>query len=1283
MRTEYFRPYLLRWLVIAAFMPLMSRPFSGATQASPANTPGTPQTTRHTAPLATNDVTAHFEKMSTMGRLAQAVAQARAQQPQGGKGKGFHGHFTKDFTPNGEDGGGGDGPTGGQAELSIAVDATGQHIVVGFNDTRGFGLNPAGVSGFAYSDDGGATFTDGGQLPTTGNPALNGSIGGTSYPQVFGDPDVKYVPGGGGLQFIYASIMVKGLGPAPNFTGTAQTLCIHRSTDGGHTWQGPFEVTAATNPTGVVSGGNARDASDKEFIDVDPDTGRVLVSWSNFTSTKVIPGGVEISVARCDNVMTGSPPTWSARSVLNSGALTFDTGSIPRFAGNLSNDVYVAWARSSATMATPYGGWSYGNIGFSRSTDNGVTWSAATSLTSDFFPIDQNPGNDRVHSFPGLAVDNSMGAAKGNVYVVYVNNNNKDGGDIVFQRSSNRGASFSAPILLNGRPGADRTQWFPVVSVDSSTGRVNVMYDDQGIADSGDLLEMTWIYSDDGGVTWSKPSPLTARPFHGGYGNDTGQPNLGDYNGITTHSGAVYAAFATTPQVSQFTNGQPATQFTYPSFLPGANPVGFKKATTAAAALRLGSPTFTDSGGNGFLDPGETILFTLPLFYYATNGISGSATYTGITATLASTNAGVQITTATQPYPNIAPGGTASNSAAFVVNLQTGFVAGTTIEFSLTVTTTQGNASLQFSQPTGTPVATTIFSENFNGVAAGALPASWTTAHGGGNNTVPWTTSNSVPNAPDGNALFHINANDGTGGDSTRWERAFSPSINVPANASFVTLDFDIWYNTEDDPDFNILAYDGFFLRVTDLTAGRTTRSCLAEAFVQDFKTGNTQHYPKHLPRNDSSAYFQDMSAWAGYSGGWQHVQMKLPGVAGSTLQLRWEFTQDNVGIGTNVPIAGVAVDNIVMKSVVPEATTVLSWAAPASITYGTPLDSTQLNAMASTPGTFAYTPDVGTILDTGSNLLSVIFTPTDTSHFTSATGTVGLVVLPAPLTATAGDASRAYGQPNPPFNFMLIGVTNGDNITASATSAAGPGSPPGTYPIVPALQDPNNRQTNYQVSLMNGTLTVTQAAAGLTWANPASIPYGTALSPAQLNATANTPGNFAYAPDTGAVLAAGTNALSVVFTPTDTVDYSSATGGVSLVVLPYLIFDGIDLTNPVQALADADGDGIPNLMEYALGTDPNNPTDAQDGLIISLVSNAGSEFLSLQFKRMVSSPALPLYYVPEVSADRSTWYSDAGHIAQISVVPFDAQFDWVTVRDQTPTTPATPRFIRLRVGEN
>src|SRR6185295_1101057 len=45
---------------------------------------------------------------------------------------------------------------------------------------------------------------------------------------------------------------------------------------------------------------------------------------------------------------------------------------------------------------------------------------------------------------------------------------------------------------------------------------------------------------------------------------------------------------------------------------------------------------------------------------------------------------------------------------------------------------------------------------------------------------------------------------------------------------------------------------------------------------------------------------------------------------------------------------------------------------------------------------------------------------------------------------------------------------------------------------------------------------------ATITWANPAAITYGQALTSAQLNATANTSGTFAYNPPIGTVLNAG-----------------------------------------------------------------------------------------------------------------------------------------------------------------
>src|SRR5205085_9074959 len=70
---------------------------------------------------------------------------------------------------------------------------------------------------------------------------------------------------------------------------------------------------------------------------------------------------------------------------------------------------------------------------------------------------------------------------------------------------------------------------------------------------------------------------------------------------------------------------------------------------------------------------------------------------------------------------------------------------------------------------------------------------------------------------------------------------------------------------------------------------------------------------------------------------------------------------------------------------VINKATPVITWNNPANITFGTPLSGTQLNATANVPGTFSYNPTAGTILSVGNNQLTVTFTPTDTSNYSTA----------------------------------------------------------------------------------------------------------------------------------------------------------------------------------------------------------------------------------------------------------------------------------------------------------
>jgi hypothetical protein len=82
-------------------------------------------------------------------------------------------------------------------------------------------------------------------------------------------------------------------------------------------------------------------------------------------------------------------------------------------------------------------------------------------------------------------------------------------------------------------------------------------------------------------------------------------------------------------------------------------------------------------------------------------------------------------------------------------------------------------------------------------------------------------------------------------------------------------------------------------------------------------------------------------------------------------------------------------------KLTVNKAVPVITWPAPAAITYPTPLSATQLNATANVPGAFVYTPAAGALLAAGAHTLSVKFTPTDTTDYTSVTATRTLTVTP------------------------------------------------------------------------------------------------------------------------------------------------------------------------------------------------------------------------------------------------------------------------------------------------
>jgi hypothetical protein len=170
-----------------------------------------------------------------------------------------------------------------------------------------------------------------------------------------------------------------------------------------------------------------------------------------------------------------------------------------------------------------------------------------------------------------------------------------------------------------------------------------------------------------------------------------------------------------------------------------------------------------------------------------------------------------------------------------------------------------------------------------------------------------------------------------------------------------------------------------------------------------------------------------------------------------------------------------------------------VSWPDPAAISYGTPLGSSQLNASANVAGNFAYAPAGGSVLNAGTNVLTAVFTPNDTVDYTSVTNTVDLVVTPAALSVTALGTNRVYGRANPAFTVVLLGVTNGDTITASASCGATAASAVGSYSIVPGGASGSDL-TNYTITYFDGALAVTPAALTIT-ANNRAKPYGQTVS--------------------------------------------------------------------------------------------------------------------------------------------------------------------------------------------
>jgi hypothetical protein len=347
------------------------------------------------------------------------------------------------------------------------------------------------------------------------------------------------------------------------------------------------------------------------------------------------------------------------------------------------------------------------------------------------------------------------------------------------------------------------------------------------------------------------------------------------------------------------------------------------------------------------------------------------------------------------------------------------------------------------------------------------------------------------------------------------------------------------------------------------------------------------------------------------------------------------------------------------------KATATISWATPAAIAYGTALSATQLNASSTVAGTFVYTPAAGTVPTAGSKTLSVTLNPTDTTDYTTATTTVNLAVNKAtPTISWATPAAIAYGTALSATQLNASSTVAG---TFVYTPAAGTVPTAGSKTLSVTLNPTDS--IDYTTATATVNLAVNKATPAITWATPAAIAYGTALSATQLNATSTVAGTFTYSPAAGTVLAAGSQTLTAAFTPTDTVHYTTATASVVLTVNPAPSFtlgaspasltvvqgtSGTDILtvtklNGFTGSVTLAASGLPSGVTASFGTNPTTGTSVLTlkasgsatlgSTTVTITGTSGKLTASTTIVLTIScspTPIIPYIYV------NSTWTEEA-----------------------------------------
>ncbi|MFG0253052.1 MAG: sialidase family protein [Phycisphaerales bacterium JB038] len=144
-----------------------------------------------------------------------------------------------------------------------------------------------------------------------------------------------------------------------------------------------------------------------------------------------------------------------------------------------------------------------------------------------------------------IAVDRSEGPTAGNVYVLAsVIPDGDDPLEVHFVRSEDGGVTWTAPIRVNDDPlDANNWQWFGTLSV-APNGRIDVVWNDTRNTGDSELSQLFYAYSTDGGDTWSSNEAISDV-----YNSVIGWPDqnkIGDYYDMTSDLLGAHLAWSNT-----------------------------------------------------------------------------------------------------------------------------------------------------------------------------------------------------------------------------------------------------------------------------------------------------------------------------------------------------------------------------------------------------------------------------------------------------------------------------------------------------------------------------------------------------------------------------------------------------------------------------------------------------------------------------------------------------------------------------------------------------------------